>query len=194
MISQYVADQRNRKNPFYMKYSQTAGDRSDCSTQIYDFYEIKGDKNILREAEHRTCESYYKEFTKPSDSFTERGGIVQSSVPSDIRHGIFPIPDNWQATTEAGDLVIWKDEAETESGGFLDMHEGDDWHVGLCTGDQQMVDRGIWEENNPNGKEYGVFVRGLDTVKSSYDIIMIIKPGEEDRLTLDDILNYLEGH
>ncbi|MEZ4627877.1 MAG: hypothetical protein R2912_07270 [Eubacteriales bacterium] len=57
-----------------------------------------------------------------------------------------------------------------------------------------MVDRGIWEENNPNGKEYGIFARGLDTVKSSYDVIMIIKPGDEARLTLDDIYDYLLNH
>jgi len=174
-------------------YSQKGAVRSDCSTQVFDFYEIKGDKNPLRGAKNDSCKMYYLEFTNPPDSYTESGGKVLSSVPSDIKHGISPIPADWQAATEVGDLVIWKDKAEIASNGYLVMYEGDDWHVGLCTGDQQMVDRGIWEENNPNGKEYGIFARGLDTVKSSYDVIMIIKPGDEMRLTLDDIYKYLNG-
>ncbi|GEM_PF-6438199 len=193
MISKFVTEQRNQKNPFFLLYSQKEKDRNDCSTQAYDFYEIKGDKNPLRGTEHKTCDSYYLKYTNPTDSFIESGGIVQSSVPSDNRHRIPPIPDNWQAETEVGDIVIWKDEAEYYPNGYLVRHDGDDWHVGICTGDQQMVDRGIWEENNPNGKQYGIFARGLDTVKSSYDVIMIIKPGDEVRLTLDDIYYYLEN-
>ncbi|MDP3448078.1 MAG: hypothetical protein Q8S22_08495 [Eubacteriales bacterium] len=66
--------------------------------------------------------------------------------------------------------------------------------VSIPTIDKQMIDRAQWEENNPNGKEYGVFARGLDTVKSSYDVIMIIKPGDEVILTRDDIFDYLKGH
>ncbi|MEZ4627878.1 MAG: hypothetical protein R2912_07275 [Eubacteriales bacterium] len=55
---------------------------------------------------------YYKEFTNPPDLFIEKEVIVQSSVPSDNRHEIPRIPDNWQETTEVGDIVIWKDKAE----------------------------------------------------------------------------------
>ena len=66
--------------------------------------------------------------------------------------------------------------------------------VSIPTIDKQMIDRAQWEENNPNGKQRGLFARGLDTVKSSYDVIMIISPGDEARLTPDDVYNYLLDH
>ena len=191
MISQLVEEERKRENPFFMKYSQNSGDRSDCSTQIYDFLEMKGNNNPLRGADKNTCEAYYKKFAKSSKSFIENGGVVLSSVPSDNKHGIPRIPDDWQAKTEFGDIVIWKDKAKIASNGYLVIKEGEDWHIGLCIGDQKMVDRGVWEENNPDGKEYGIFARGLETVKSSYTVVMIIKPSDAGRLSLDDIYYYL---
>lgn len=88
-------------------------------------------------------------------------------------------------------MVIWKESPEYDNAGRLLKYKDDKWHIGLCTGNGQMLDRGQWEENNPNGLEEGLFVRSLDTIKSTYKLIMIIRPGDEARLTPTDIYEYL---
>ena len=194
MIKQFVADMRNQKNPFYLKYSQDSGDRSDCSTQVFDFYSMKGEKNPLLGAQHETCKSYYEKLHIPPESFIESGGTVWSTVPRDIAKGDTKVPDNWQSTTQFGDMVIWMKDPKYDSGKRLIIESYDDLHIALCLGNEQMLDRAQWEENNPNGYEEGLFARGLDTIKSSYELILIIKPGDEARLTPDDIYNYLLQH
>ncbi len=194
MISQFVTEQRDQRNPYYLKYSQDSGDRSDCSTQVFDFYEMKGDKNPLLGAQHETCKSYYEKLHIPTESFIDSGGTVWSTVPRDIAKGDLKVPDNWQSTTQFGDMVIWMKDPEYDSGKRLVINSYDDLHIGLCLGNEQMLDRAQWKENNPNGYEEGLFVRGLDTIKSSYKLILIISPGDEARLTPDDIYNYLLEH
>ena len=104
------------------------------------------------------------------------------------------MPDNWQSTTQFGDMVIWMENPKYDSDKRLITKRDDAaWHIGLCSGNGQMIDRGQWEENNPNGYEEGLFVRGLDTIKSSYKLIMIIKPSDEARLTPDEIYEYLQN-
>jgi hypothetical protein len=194
MIKQFVADMRNQKNPFYLKYSQDSGDRSDCSTQVFDFYSMKGEKNPLLGVQHETCKSYYEKLHIPPESFIESGGTVWSTVPRDIAKGDTKVPDNWQSTTQFGDMVIWMKDPKYDSGKRLIIESYDDLHIGLCLGNEQMLDRAQWEENNPNGYEEGLFARGLDTINSSYELILIFKPGDEARLTPDDIYNYLLQH
>lgn len=194
MIKQFVADMRSQKNPFYLKYSQESGARSDCSTQVFDFYSLKGEKNPLLGAQHETCKSYYEKLHIPPETFIESGGTVWSTVPRDIAKGDTKVPDNWQSTTQFGDMVIWMKDPKYDSGKRLIIESYDDLHIGLCLGNEQMLDRAQWEENNPNGYEEGLFARGLDTINSSYEVILIIRPGDEARLTPDDIYNYLLEH
>ena len=194
MISQLVEDERKRENPFFMKYSQNSGDRSDCSTQIYDLYSMKGENNPLLGSQHETCQMYYELLHIPPKSFIESGGVIQSNVPRDVAKGAEPVPTDWQKKTEFGDMVIWKENPKYYSDKSLINKEGEHWHIGLCVGNGEMFDRGQWEENNPNGFEEGLFVRGLDTVKTSYVLMMIIKPGEEARLTINDLYSYLSDH
>lgn len=195
MIREVVNNSRDSENPFFLKYSQASNDRSDCSTQVFDFYALRGEKNPLQEADHKTCESYYKAFHNPENSIVKNGGSVLSTVKRDNVKGVPSVPENWQMTTQFGDMVIWLENPKYDNAGRLILNPSkDSWHIGLCIGSGQMIDRAQWEENNPNGKEKGLFVRGLDTMKSSYKLIMIIKPSEDSRLAPDEIYQYLLDH
>lgn len=192
MISQFVADKRNLKNPFYMKYSQLSGDRSDCSTQATDFYAIKGENSPFYGIAKDTCRSYYEVYRTLPSSFIESGGTVLSTVHRDNEKGVARVPANWQEKAEFGDIAIWMENPKYDKDGRLIVNRPDAaWHMAICTGDAEMIDRAQWKENNPNGFEEGLFVRGLDTLKSSYKLIMIISPSDEARLTPDDIYYYL---
>lgn len=195
MIREVVNNCRDSENSFFLKYSQTSNDRSDCSTQVFDFYSLKGEKNPLREAEHKTCESYYLTFRNPENTIVKNGGSVFSNVKRDNVKGVPSVPENWQSATQFGDMVIWLENPKYDSAGRLILNSSkDSWHIGLCIGSGQMIDRAQWEENNPNGKEEGLFVRRLDTMKSSYKLIMMIKPSEDSKLAPDEIYQYLLDH
>jgi len=192
MISQFVTEQRNQEDPFYLKYSQDSGDRSDCSTQATDFYATKGEKSPFYGIEQDTCLSYYDVFHKLPSSFIESGGTVWSSVPRDIKKGASRIQDNWQETAQFGDIAIWMEDPKYDKDGRLLKNSPEiPWHMAICTGNGEMIDRAQWEENNPNGFEQGLFYRGLDTIKDTYEVILIISPSDEARLTPDDIYYYL---
>lgn len=192
MIRQFVTEQRNQKNPFYLKYSQDSGVRSDCSTQATDFYAIKGEDSPFFGIAKDTCRSYYEVYRALPGSFIESGGTVQSTVHRDHEKGVARVPANWQETAEFGDIVIWMKDPKYDEDGRLILNRPDAaWHMAICTGDAEMIDRAQWEINNPNGFEEGLFVRGLDTLNSRYKLIMIISPNDEARLTPDDIYYYL---
>jgi len=193
MIGELVNNGRKNKDSYYLNYSQEKGNRDDCSTQVFEFYAIKGDKSPFLGIDKESCQKYYEVFHTPSNYFINSGGTIQTTVPRDIAKGVDPVPANWQETTQFGDMVIWKDKPTYDKDGRLIKHDGDAWHIGLCSGNGQMIDRGQWEEKNPNGYEEGLFVRGLDTIKSSYKLIMIIKPSDEARLTPDEIYEYLQN-
>lgn len=195
IIGKIVNEERTNNNPFFLKYSQTVGDRSDCSTQVFDFYSVKEEKNPLLGSEHETCQSYYEFLHIPPKSFTSNGGLVQSSVERDNAKGVPSIPENWQSTTQFGDMAIWVKNPKFDDAGRLIKNSSEDaWHIGLCIGNEQMIDRAQWKENNPNGYEEGLFVRELDTIYSNYKLVLIIKPGEEERLSYKDLYDYLLKH
>ena len=195
MIREVVDNGRHSDYSFFLEYSQAKNDRSDCSTQVFDFYTLKGESNPLREAEHKTCESYYLAFHEPENPIVKNGGSVFSNVKRDKAKGVPSVPEDWQSAVQFGDMVIWLENPKYDTAGRLILNSSkDNWHIALCAGSGQMIDRAQWEENNPNGREEGLFVRDLDTMKSSYKLIMIIKPSEGSRLTPDEIYYYLIDH
>ncbi|MBQ2715798.1 MAG: hypothetical protein IJF21_03265 [Clostridia bacterium] len=187
-ISQLIAAGRKLNKPFFTAYSQEVGARKDCSVQIFNLYkEIRGEKEVpFPPNTNMTCEELYKKFANN----VPEGWTIYSNVPYVERRGSLAVPVDWEKVANAGDIVIFKEDLEFTDSGDIKDNKGE-WHVGLCLGNGQMLDRTKWEENNPSGKpETGLFCRGLDTMPQDDEVVMIIDPGDA-ALTPEEIERYL---
>lgn len=189
MIEGIVKNGRMSNPDFFSVYTQAQSEqekkdgvqRKDCSAQIYSFYSVLRDRrnSPFYGADHITCLGLFDKYKVASN--IPNGWTVYSELSNLNNNGQPNIPENWRELAETGDIALFR------------KGNSKDWHVVLCLGDEQVLDRGQWKEGSPSGElETGLFVRDFDDLPSGYDLVMMIDPGKE-ALTMSELILYLEN-